>query len=257
MNGRSCIDLQLEDCPCRSKYSGQTSCNFDLLYNVYKEELKGQDLLDLVCVSARIEVYCKENNVHLCCYPIHPCPCKILHEDSLFCNFGNMYAELTFHQEDRKSKILLNTICHTIKNEMLYHEFVAEDTLKSERKFLKQSKIGQKVYCTTECNNVILLQKPIEVGRKCKYKTSKGKIDEQWTFCFRTISGGGNLSKYEVKGKDYKKKAKYLEILARSNGFHTDTRELENSFLLKIFGDFQEEIDDFITLCCDNDFVLY
>jgi len=41
------------------------------------------------------------------------------------------------------------------------------------------------------------------------------------------------------------------------NGFRVERQNLGDSCLLRIYGDYQEEVDDFITLCCNNDFVLY
>ena len=250
-------DSQFKDCPCKAFSDIDVFCNFEELYGNYKKEGKERDLLRLVCSAARIEVYCKENNVDLCRQVENPCPCKLFYAYRFFCNFSNMYAELLFRNENRKAQILLNSVCSVVKSEILYHDFIGKVVRKYEKDFLEHSKAGQQVYCTTECDNVILLKKADEVGGKCMFKTHEGKISEQWAFCFRTISKGDRSTEYEVKGKNFKKRAKNLEILAQFNGFRVEKQRLQKSFLLKIYGDSQEELDDFVALCCNNNLVLY
>lgn len=53
------------------------------------------------------------------------------------------------------------------------------------------------------------------------------------------------------------KRALYLKHLACSNRFRVETQELRDSILLKIFGDLQEEVDNFINLSCINDLTLF
>lgn len=65
------------------------------------------------------------------------------------------------------------------------------------------------------------------------------------------------VSEYRVKDKNYKERTLYLEHLARSNGFRVEKQKLGKSFLLRIFGDIQEKVDDFVSICCINDFVLF
>lgn len=135
--------------------------------------------------------------------------------------------------------------------------FLSSRDEKNRRRVFKKVTVGDAVYCTTEGEYVTLLEKPNKIGRKCKYKTLKGLINEQWAFCFRTISKGNATSEYEVKGKRYEERALYLKHLACSNRFRVETQELRDSILLKIFGDLQEEVDNFINLSCINDLTLF
>lgn len=244
-------------CPCKVSDGEKIICNFENLYWEHKERGMTKDLLVKVCDSARIEVYCKENNLNLCRGVSIPCSCKLLYEDTFFCNFGNKYADLMFHHKNTDANILINSVCLSVKNEIMSNQFIVQESQRIENKFIEQANIGDTIYCATEGKIVTLLEKPSEVGEKCKYKTHDGLIGEEWTFCFRTISKGTIISEYIVKGNGYEERALYLEHLARSNGFRVKKRKLKKSFLLKLFGDSQEEIDDFVNLCCINDFVLF
>lgn len=246
-----------KECPCKISNGDKISCNFEDFYWEYKEHGKMKDLLEKVCVHARVEVYCKENNLNLCRGISIPCPCKILYEDTFFCNFGNVYAELMFHHKSVEAKMLISSICRSVKNEIMNHEFFAQESRKMEKSFLEQVQIGDTVYCTTEGESVILLEKSRELGEKCKYRTHEGLINEEWAFCFRTVSKGNMVSEYRVKDKNYEERSLYLEHLTRSNGFRVEKQKLGKSFLLRIFGDSQKEVDNFVDLCCINDFVLF
>lgn len=246
-----------KECPCKFSDGDKVLCNFEDFYWEYKEHEKTKELLKKVCVHARIEVYCKKNNLDLCHGGSIPCPCRILHEDTFFCNFGNKYAELLFHQKTVEAKMLINSVCISVRNEVINQEFFAQESRNIEKDFLGHVRVGDTVYCTTEGESVILLEKPSEFGEKCKYKTHEGLINEQWAFCFRTISKGSMFSEYSVKDKNYEERTLYLEHLARSNGFRVEKQKLGESYTLKVFGDSQEEVDDFVSLSFVNDFVLF
>lgn len=246
-----------KDCPCKIPDGDEILCNFEDLYWEYKEHGKTKGLLEKVCDSARIEVYCKENNLNLCRGVSIHCPCKVLYENTFFCNFGNMYAELMFHHKNAEVNILMSSACRSVRDEIRNHEFFAQESRRIEENFLEQAKTGDTVYCTTKAVCVILLGKSSEAGGKCKYETHDGLIEEEWAFCFRTISKGNMVSEYVVKGDGYEERALYLEHLAQSNGFRVEKQRLGKSYILKIFGDSQEDVDDFVNLCCINDFVLF
>lgn len=134
---------------------------------------------------------------------------------------------------------------------------------------------GDVVYCTKELNNVIFLKPPSEESIKkyqqnklngekyppftgfVKYKTTEGKIRSAPVACIVKISSGNYVNEYEFKGENYQIISKNKEILARQAGFRTEVVIFDNSILLKIYGDTQEEVDDFITLVCNNDFQIY
>jgi hypothetical protein len=131
------------------------------------------------------------------------------------------------------------------------------------------------VYCTKKLDYVIFLEPPSESLIKkylrakedgeidppfqgdIIYKTSKGEIRSAPAACIVKISNGNYCSEYEFKGKNREVNSKNKEILARQAGFRTERIRCDNSTLLKIYGDSQVEVDDFISLVCQNDFQIY
>jgi hypothetical protein len=103
--------------------------------------------------------------------------------------------------------------------------------------------IGDLVYCTSEIQNVYFLQKPTHRYGNCIYETINGEIKEAPTLCFRIVSKGSKCAQYKTKDQQI---ADSFDHLARSFGFRVEKIKLKDSYLLKIFGDTQEEVDDFV-----------
>ncbi|MFX1470575.1 MAG: hypothetical protein ACFFB8_18165 [Promethearchaeota archaeon] len=84
-----------------------------------------------------------------------------------------------------------------------------------------------------------------------KYKTFDGKIGIAPIACINKISNGNYYAVYEVKGKlnSSQEKVNHLERLARRRGFRVKIIETERSYNLEIFGDKQEDVDEFVELC--------
>ncbi|MFX0017244.1 MAG: hypothetical protein ACFFAK_04655 [Promethearchaeota archaeon] len=58
-------------------------------------------------------------------------------------------------------------------------------------------------------------------------------------------------------GKDFRSKAKIIELKARELGFRVQVAKFNDGYMLKIYGDSQDELDDFISLYSNNDFNVY
>lgn len=83
------------------------------------------------------------------------------------------------------------------------------------------------------------------------------KIGSAPVACIGKISSGNYSAEYEFKGINRETNSKNKEILARQAGFRTERVRLDNSVLLRIYGDTQQDVDDFILLVCQNDFQIY
>lgn len=139
----------------------------------------------------------------------------------------------------------------------------------------RELKHGDIVYCTKELDDVIFLDPPSEdliqkylrakqngeidppFRGDIKYKTFKGEIRSAPVACIVKISSGNSSAEYEFKGINCEVNSKNKEVLARQAGFRAERIRLDNSILLRIYGDSQEEVDDFIYLVCQNDFQIY
>ena len=148
-------------------------------------------------------------------------------------------------------KQFLRKICPEKRNSVLEHEYRAEILQRQTKRFLKKVNIGDIVFCTAEIHNVTLMEKSSDIFGNCKYKTIDGKIKELPSFCSRIISKGDKFTEYKTIDKLI---ADYAAILARKNGFRVEKINLEDLYVLKIYGDDQQEVSDFVTLCLEKDF---
>ena len=147
---------------------------------------------------------------------------------------------------------LLKKVCPEVRKEILHHDYRAEQLQKRKKEFLKNVKLGDICFCTAEIENVIFLEHPSNIHGDVKYKTADGRISEAPSFCFRVISKGNIYAEYETKNKN---KMETYERLARENGFRVEVESLKDIYLLKIYGEKQEEVDSFV-LNLNNDLVL-
>ena len=73
----------------------------------------------------------------------------------------------------------------------------------------------------------------------------------------RTISKGNYVAEYLAKGNESEIDSLMIKRMALEAGFRVEIEKSEMGHLIKIFGDSQREVDDFMTLCVYNKFVLY
>ena len=120
------------------------------------------------------------------------------------------------------------------------------------KEFLEKVQPGDVCFCTAETENVIFLEHPSNIHGDLRYNTIDSKIYESSSFCFRIISKGDKCAEYETKDKA---KLESYERLARRNGFRIEIEKIEDVYLLKIYGDRQEDVDNF-AINLKNDLVL-
>lgn len=191
-----------------------------------------------------------------CNIEFSPCPCKItdLNTPDISCNFVKMYGMLIIREKREKARQLLRKICPELRNKLLHHDFVARQLQIQENDFLDNVKSGEKVYCMSEISDVIFLKKKTQ-GKyiKCIYQTINGQIKEQWGSYFRIISKGNKYTDFKAKNQG---DAKACEILAKEHGFRPEILKEGNSYFLRVYGDSQEGVDDFVFLYLRNDFLI-
>ena len=137
----------------------------------------------------------------------------------------------------------------------------------------EEIKPGDRVYCTKELSDVYFLEPPDkeyflkyyrykQEGREfppftgnVKYKSLHSAINEVSIACIVKITEGKYFAEHLIKEKELndKRNIDYCEYLARGAGFRVERQETKEGFLLKIYGDSQEKVDNFIEFCCQND----
>ncbi len=182
----------------------------------------------------------------LCDIISHSCPYKTFDSDKGFnyCDFVNVYAELDIQGQMEKVNRLLKKICPELREEILHHHYKVDQLRKQKKEFLAHVKQGDICFCTARVDNVIFIEHPSNIHGDVKYKTLDGEIREAPNFCFRIISKGNKFAEYETHDEE---KAENYSRLARSNGFRVDVDKIKDTFFLKIYGDLQEEVDEFVT----------
>ncbi|HEC39170.1 MAG TPA: hypothetical protein ENI29_13095 [bacterium] len=182
------------------------------------------------------------------------CPCRVidLDDNMLYCNFIENYVKLNFQKQSGKANHLINQVCPKIRDHIHHHDVMVERLRKHTKKFLDKIKAGEICFCTLETDNVIFLDYPADKYKYVKYKRHDGSVKTAPGFCFSIISKGNKTSEY--KTKDESKAEKYSEI-ARRNGFRVEDERIGDTFFIKIYGDNQKDVDEFIANL-NNDLIL-
>lgn len=203
-----------------------------------------------------ITKYRDDNNLDACIDSMQNCPCRVYYKKFPLCNFPSMYA-LGLIAKDGEADRLVNKICKFRRNEVLQWQFTARFGIKEFKESLSNRVVGDKVYCTRERSDVILIEKDVPPNGWIKYRTVKGEEKVQHPIYFRTISKGNKCAKLRIEGKDFRSKAEIIELKARELGFRVEVAEFKDGYLFKIYGDSQDEVDDFVSLYCKNGFNVY
>lgn len=136
---------------------------------------------------------------------------------------------------------------------------------------------GDLVYCTNISADVIFLEKPPRksflnyykarkageifppFSGKVKYKTLSGQVSTSPIACIVKISKGNFFADYEVVEGESEDRIEYLEHYGRSLGFRVErvSSSEKKKIILRFFGDSQSEVDDFVELCCQNNFIIW
>ena len=152
-------------------------------------------------------------------------------------------------------------------------EIIEKNVSLIERNIIKS---GDIVYCKLVCEDVVYLEGPEEkflgqyhnLRRHEKYppfsgdvicKKVHGKIRKCGIADIVRISSGSYFADFKVngRGKKVRRRMEYLEYLARSFGFRVEKNKRKEGFLLRFFGDTQKIVDDFVSLCCNNDYIIW
>lgn len=186
------------------------------------------------------------------------CPFRTLdiQIDIFICNYLKEYWREFNSGNYFGAKILLNRACEWVQGEEKRLKFISEGARKETLKMLKSIEIGDHLYWTTQSREVKLYEKPTEFGQIARVKCIKsdGTIIKIPAYSLRKLSKGVFFSEYLLDDTVSEQKVKNLEYKAKFYGFRVEVEKKENGYLLKIYGDSQQEVDDFINLSLEQDF---
>ncbi|MBY8990263.1 MAG: hypothetical protein KGD58_05875 [Candidatus Lokiarchaeota archaeon] len=186
------------------------------------------------------------------------CPFRILdiQLDVFGCNFYKQYWQVFNEGNSFGAKVLVNRACEWIKKEERRLDFISKGASKETIKMLENLEVGDMLFWTNRVIYVTLLEKPTEISQiaRLKCRKSDGKVIEIPAYNLCKISSGTFYGEYFIEGVRKEKKVQELEYKTNLYGFRTEIERREDGYLLKIYGDSQREVDDFISLSLEQDF---
>jgi len=96
--------------------------------------------------------------------------------------------------------------------------------------------------------------KPVNAHGRCRYKTLDGQVCEEFPIAFQIISRSNHYIEYTARQRN---RVDFISLIARSQGFRTEIFGEENTFLIKIYGNTQTQLNNFKRLYLDNKFYFY
>jgi len=188
-----------------------------------------------------------------------PCRFAYLDEDVHRCSFHRLFVLVGWVQGDEEAaEDLVRHACPPNQEEWEYKRYLRKINEEYAEEIIQNAKIGDIVYCFEEVDGeVVLLEKPTSYQGQCVYKDKKGQTRSCHVGLFRTLSKGNYVEEYLAKGEDSEIRSRMIKRMAGEAGFRVEIEENKNGHLVKIFGDSKREVDDFMTLCVYNKFVLY
>ena len=193
--------------------------------------------------SSEIFDYCREKNLRLCLKTLSTCPFKEFYKDTYFCNFGNFLVD--FYLNKRYQKTIdhyLEGVCSNIRCEILEDKEICGVAKERKEKILDYAKIGDKVFCIPKFCDVILLEKAVGINKMCRYRTVDGNEGLVHPHYLSIVSKGNSFMTFIINEED-----EMFEFKARKLGFRVEKRKVKDQLIYKIYGDTQQEVNDFVS----------
>ena len=184
-------------------------------------------------------------------------PCKFAYSDGDIyrCSYHRL---LVLVSEDEGDK-LTEQACPPIREEDAFQRYLGKLFIRNAMDIIENANIGDPIFCSVDFSGdgeVILLSKPKNYTGHCTYKNKKDEIRECQVGHCRTISKGNFSVEHLIEGKDSEIESQMIRWKAVQAGFRVEIENVKEGFLVKIFGDSQKEVDDFMSLCVYHNFTL-
>ena len=191
--------------------------------------------------------------IHQCFEDVEKCPLRIydLEKDILRCDFFRQNSILICNRQLNRKTALVNKACDYIKKEEARLDSIVAVSHKKTLDFLKNAQKGDNVFCRVGVfPEVKLLEKPLNDSEFVSCQIPNGKIIRVQACHLYRISKGNSYGEHFIGNKEI---AQELKRRANYHSFRVEVEERDNGYLLKIYGDTQQEVDDFINLYIKQD----
>jgi len=188
------------------------------------------------------DFYCKED--------LENCPFRIydLEKNIIICNYFETYWSTASNYGHERAKQLINRACKDIKTYELHQRQTAEHHTKKTLEMLQTVKIGDILFWASRNEDVRLIEMPSEIDIlvRCKCQRRNNEIVRIPAYLLNTISKRNFSGEYNCRTN--KDKAQRLKYQAKLYGFRTEIEKRGEDYILRLYGDSREEVDDFIAL---------
>ena len=194
---------------------------------------------------------------YICTQDFKNCPYRVcdLEKDYPLCDYFRLVTQLVINREFSQIPSLIRRACEWVQREEARLKYIREIAKRRGLDLLKNAQIGDIVFCYVGTyHEVKLIKKPSEGSIFVTCETPSGKIIRVQPCDLRRISKGNYFSEYYIEGIRNEKQAQEIEYKAKYNGFRAEIERKDNGYLLRIYGDSQQEVDDFISLFLEQDF---
>ena len=196
--------------------------------------------------------YCKQEDFEDCPYRVID-----LEEPLPLCRYIDLQAKLIVNREFSEIAHLTSRACDWIKMEEGQAETIRQLHRKRFKDFIENVQVGDIVFCRiAPFHEVKLVDKPSSVSDRVHCETPEGKIIRVMAGHLFRMAKGNYFGEYLVKGALSRRRALKLEFKAKHYGFRTKIEKKSDGYFLKIFGDSQEQVDDFIFMVLEHDLEL-
>ncbi len=170
------------------------------------------------------------------------------------CNYFNLSNQFSINREFSKIPSLVSKACKWVQKEEKRLDFIRRIAKKRGQALLERAQVGDTVYNRRGIyHKVKLLERPSRDSIFVTCETPKGGIIRVQLCDLVRISKGSFCGEFFI-GEKSEGELKILKNKIMYHGFRVEIERKGNGNLLKIYGDSQQEIDDFITYSIEQNF---
>ena len=149
---------------------------------------------------------------------------------------------------------MIRKACKWVKREESRLKFIRKIVREKTLDLLEKVQVGDTIFCRiAPYHEVILLEKPQDDSKYVSCQSPNGKTIRIHAHHLSRISTGVFTGEYFIQGVENEKRAQELKYKAGYHGFRAEIVKKNNGFILRIYGDSQQEVDDFIALSLEQD----
>lgn len=187
---------------------------------------------------------------------VDSCPFRVFDFgiQQFLCNFHDEKASLIIEGNYNAIKLLVRRACYYVRHNLARLDMIREVSKERTLKMLKSIEVGDELFWINRSQVVTLLERPPELSQtvrvKCQLKS--GKVEYAWANTLQKVSKGNFKGEYIIKGLDLERRTAQLKYKTQMYGFRVDIGELRDKNVLTIYGDSQEEVDEYINLVLEQ-----